>query len=68
MERKEIKKMLPIGWVGKIAEETGYSVGYVYHWIQGRKDNAIIEKAIMKYLAEVLEEKKRLIERIKEAI
>lgn len=68
MKRNEIKDLLPSGYGPKISNLTGFSTAYVYRWVNGKIDNVKIESAIMGYLAEILEEKKKLRERIKQAL
>ena len=63
-----MQKLLPIGYVEKIATDTGYTKTYIYKWFKTDFVNIKIENSVMRYLAEVLEEQKILRERLKNAL
>lgn len=68
MERQELRKALPKGFRGVIAKRAGFSTQYVDMWFRGVRNNLHIENIALEYLAEVLEENKRLKKRIKAAL
>ena len=68
MTRQEIKELLPPGFAKVIAERSGFSKTYIYQWVQGKKESVKIEMEVMKYLADILEQKKQLLDRIKAAL
>lgn len=68
MKREEIKKMLPVGFRKELSNRTGYSLFYIDRWFKYENNNINIEREALKYLAEILEERKVLVERVKAAL
>lgn len=68
MTRQEMKKLLSAKSIMEIATETGLSRTSVYAWLQGDRHNPEIENCVLKKVAETLEIKKQLTERIQNAL
>ena len=68
MKREDIKQLLSSKSIKEVASETGYSRSLVYAWLNGTRDNLEIEASVLEKVAEMLEKKKELTERIKNAL
>lgn len=64
MERNEIKKMIPHGYKKEVAKKAGVGICSVSRFLSGKLNSHKIETACLEIIAELNQERKKLLKRI----
>lgn len=60
MEMTEVRKLIPYGYLNRIAEKSGVSIRTVSHVMSGKRRNYKVEMAALEVAVELKEKRKEL--------